>query len=260
VTAKYGETKSEENENTSFDIRHSILEHLLQYYDETQKVMLDITYRMNQDICEFPSQMWYSGKLQSGTGNAYSKLVFPENSNLQSKNLIDQIINPDLSVVLVLVDHQGCQQESVQEAELVTHLASRLLNDYQLQPEQLALISPHRAQNNRIRKQLEKVLPEKTELPLIDTVERIQGAERDVVLFSFTSSDPDQILNQFLNNPNRFNVAITRARKKLIVIGSKAFFYGIADNESGLKASYCFKQFFQYCQEKNSIFEWDKKE
>ncbi|MGK0290524.1 MAG: putative RecB family nuclease, partial [bacterium] len=55
VTAKYGETKSEENGNTSFDIRHSILEHLLQYYDETQKVMLDITYRMNQDICEFPS-------------------------------------------------------------------------------------------------------------------------------------------------------------------------------------------------------------
>jgi superfamily I DNA and/or RNA helicase len=53
-------------------------------------------------------------------------------------------------------------------------------------------------------------------LPLIDTVERVQGAERDVILFAFTTSDLDFVGSDFLNNPNRFNVAITRARQKLV--------------------------------------------
>ncbi len=58
------------------------------------------------------------------------------------------------------------------------------------------------------------------DLPLIDTVERIQGAEREVILFGFTCSDPDQVLSEFLNNPNRLNIAITRTRHKPIVVGS----------------------------------------
>jgi superfamily I DNA and/or RNA helicase len=82
-------------------------------------------------------------------------------------------------------------------------------------------------------------------LPLIDTVERIQGAERDVILFGFTCSDPDQVMGEFLNNPNRFNVAITRARHKLIVVGSETFFTAVARNEESLRANVCFKDFVE---------------
>ena len=62
--------------------------------------------------------------------------------------------------------------------------------------------------------------------PVVDTVERIQGRERDLVFLSMTLSDPDLLAgeSEFLFLPNRFNVAMTRARKKLVVISSPSFF------------------------------------
>jgi superfamily I DNA and/or RNA helicase len=93
-------------------------------------------------------------------------------------------------------------------------------------------------------------------LPLIDTVERVQGAERDVILFACTTSDPDHTGSEFLNNPNRFNVAITRARQKLIVVGSRAFFFNIPHMEDALKANSCFKAFLEFCRERESLFFW----
>jgi len=92
-------------------------------------------------------------------------------------------------------------------------------------------------------------------LPVIDTVERLQGAERDVILFGFTCSVTDLVLAEFLNNPHRFNVAITRARRKLIVVGSKIFFEALANSEKQLLANACFKEFFQFCREQNCYFE-----
>jgi len=60
----------------------------------------------------------------------------------------------------------------------------------------------------------------------LDTVERIQGQERDIILFSLATTDPIKAMQRasFFFNPNRFNVAITRAKKKRIVIGHKNLF------------------------------------
>jgi superfamily I DNA and/or RNA helicase len=58
----------------------------------------------------------------------------------------------------------------------------------------------------------------------IDTVERFQGGERDVIIVSATASDPDYVLAEasFLLDLNRLNVAISRPRKKLIVVASRS--------------------------------------
>ncbi len=180
-----------------------------------------------------------------------------EGRSALESGLIDKILDPEKPVVLVLTDHQGCHQESEIEAEIMAQLAFRLMIDFELSANRLALISPHRAQNNAITKRLSELLEDKeAHLPLIDTVERVQGAERDVILFAFTTSDPDHTASEFLNNPNRFNVAITRARHKLIVIGSKAFFSTIPDTEKALQANRCFKEFLRYCREIDSVFLW----
>jgi superfamily I DNA and/or RNA helicase len=93
-------------------------------------------------------------------------------------------------------------------------------------------------------------------LPVIDTVERLQGAERDIVLFSVTTSDPDYLDSLFLNNPNRFNVAITRARHKLVVVGSAAFFTQVPHGDTALQANYGFKAYAHLCRERGALFVW----
>lgn len=234
------------------EVRRSLLNILLRRYPHHSK-QLDITYRMNAEICIFPSQTWYDSTLRPAPENARTRLSL----NGPSKNdMIDKIINPQKPVVLVLTDHQGCHQESAIETEIMAQLACRLLIDRGVDKEQLALISPHRAQNNAIARRLSELSGMSAEdLPLIDTVERIQGAERDVILFGFTCSDPDHVLSEFLNNPNRFNVAMTRARKKLIIAGSKTFFSAIAYTEKQLQANACFKAFFEHCRENDCCFE-----
>jgi len=123
------------------------------------------------------------------------------------------------------------------------------------------LISPHRAQNNAILKTLGDLLDEtpcgiikNLGIPCVDTVERVQGAERDIIIFGITSSDPDHLFSDFLNSPNRLNVAMTRAKTKLIVIGCQAFFSGIPDSETLLVKNACFKTFLRHCQARDAVF------
>ena len=162
--------------------------------------------------------------------------------------------------MLILTDHQGCSQKSDMEAEVMAALAHRLITIHKVSPDQMALISPHRAQNNAIIKKIGAKIPEDIQLPLVDTIERVQGAERDVIIFGITSSDPDHLLSEFLNSPNRLNVAMTRAKSKLIVIGSNAFFSIIPDSESILEKNSCFKQLLTHCQKQNAIFHFSSKE
>ena len=88
--------------------------------------------------------------------------------------------------------------------------------------EGIGVVVPHRAQ----RAALKKLFPDLAEAGGIDTVERFQGGERDLIIISATASDPEFVLSEarFLLNPNRLNVAFSRPRKKLIVIGSTTIF------------------------------------
>jgi superfamily II DNA/RNA helicase len=229
---------------------HSILKTLMQHYPK-QSGLLETTYRMNAELCDFPSRTWYDGKLHPTPKNAAARLSLAH--PISSDDPLDNIIDPDKPVVLVRTHHLCCDQESGIEANIIARIAHHLLCRHNLLKEQLAIISPHRAQNNAISSRLSELLKGEKDLPLIDTVERIQGAERDVILFGLTSSDPDQVLGEFLNNPKRFNVAITRARKKLIVVCSETFISAVAQNEKALEANACFKAFFEHISAEANI-------
>ena len=235
--------------------RDSVLSYLLGQYDSAHRIRLDRTYRMNEDLCAFPSSMWYDGELRADAGNAHNRLALQHTDH---RDLLDRVLDPTKPVVLLMVDHQDRHQKSDEEIEITTELAHRLIAEHGLDPDQIALISPHRAQNNATAERLTKRLGDaNAKLPLIDTVERVQGAERDVILYAFTTSDPDYVTSPFLNNPNRFNVAITRARQKLIVVGSQAFFSAIPQSEDALTANRCFKAFYEFCRERDSLFFWE---
>ena len=241
-----------EGMDAGFGVQRSVLSQLLDACGPSHGIRLDWTYRMNRELCAFPSGMWYDGALRPAPGNADGRLAL---CGFQSEDALDRVIDPDKPVSLLVVDHRGCHQKSDAEAEVVAEIAHRLMTRYGLTADRLALISPHRAQNNATADRLTRLFGDAdTPLPLIDTVERVQGAERDVILFAFTTSDPDYITSEFLSNPNRFNVAITRAKKKLIVVGSRAFFTAVPHTEDALKANRCFKAFYAFCKERNGIF------
>ena len=153
----------------------SILAHLLTTYGPEARVRLNTTYRLNQGLCELPSQLWYQGDLHPATANATRHLEVPV---VQQPDLVDAILAPQHPVTLVLADHTTDAQQSALEVEIVATLAARLLLDYGIAASRLAILAPHRAQNSAIAQRLAQLLAQRRErvtLPVIDTVERLQG-------------------------------------------------------------------------------------
>ena len=155
----------EDDDSPVAEIRCSVLEILLKRYPR-QSRLLDVTYRMNAEICRFPGQTWYDGLLHPDPANAGNKLSL---TALAYHDFLAEIIDPQKPVILVGIDHQGCGQESPLEAELLADIAGRLICEHGIGQEQLAIISPHRAQNNAIAGYLANLLGH-DDLPVIDTV------------------------------------------------------------------------------------------
>lgn len=119
-----------------------------------------------------------------------------------------------------------------QEAEIVAFLAKALIEVYQankivFDPQKsLGVIAPYRNQIAMIRHKLEMLgIPHLNEI-MVDTVERFQGSQRDVIILSFCMNKPAQL--QFFCNMNsentvdrKLNVALTRARKQLLLVGNR---------------------------------------
>jgi Lhr-like helicase len=228
-------------ENITFPPR-SILQELISRYSTQNRLRLNETYRMNSDICKFASELWYDGELQSVVPKKDQRL---ELSNYPLfRDCIDDYLDPSKSMVVVQLDHLGSQQSSQEEATWIVKAVKRLMDDYSISSEQIGIISPHRLQNNAILSALKEALPFSLRLPRVDTVERMQGLEFDIVIFSATVSDKNMIHSHFLKEYRRFNVALTRARKKFIFVASAFFFQSFPGTERELIAQMPFENFF----------------
>ncbi len=239
--------------NTQITVTDSVLANLLRIYGNKQKVRLTETYRMNKELCLFPSKMWYESSLISAVPPKEAYLSIKYGQNNYQPDSIDSILDPRKTCSLVLVDHEYSTDQSEEEAKIVSKLTHRLMLCYGITCEQLAIISPHRAQNNLILSHISSDIGG-DKFPLIDTVERIQGKERDVIIYSMVASDVDAIKSRFINDPNRFNVAITRAKKKLIVVGSRRLFRLIPADELILSRHTPLKEFEQISSIHNANF------
>lgn len=130
-------------------------------------------------------------------------------------------LSPEHPLVVVEHGEVGSQQSNEFEAELIEALArvahERLGLDAR---EGLGVVVPHRAQKFLLRARL----PVYAEA--VDTVERFQGGERDLVIVSATVSDREFAAaeSDFLLEPRRFTVAVSRPRRKVVVVASRAVF------------------------------------
>ncbi len=201
----------------------SIFEWLIVQYPS---VMLEETYRMNAEINAFSSNHFYQGRLRPAEWVGKARLP------LRPGGRFWDLLDPEVPSVFALIRHLGRQMHSPEEAVLVGNLVVELVSHHGHPASEIAVVAPYRAQVRAIKSAITRVasMAGVTVGPelLVETVERIQGQERDVVIISFACSDPDYLRSEadFFFMPNRLNVAVTRPRVKRILVGSpEAFTY-----------------------------------
>ena len=183
-----------------------------------QETMLNVTYRLNDVLTEWPSRTFYRGELKPSDGAAARRLeLSPETTRW------DFVLDPASPAVFLDLCHSNTTVRSRIEAEVVCELIlSLLMRD--VSPDEIGVVVPYRAQSRLIRSLLRHMLmdEEVTKKLVVDTVERMQGQERDVILVSFATASPKFAaqMADFLFQPQRLNVAVTRPRSKLILVGS----------------------------------------
>lgn len=182
--------------------------------------MLEISYRMNAELVRWPADSFYNGKLRPDKRNAQRRLALP-----QPPGNFAELLDPSSPLVFAEMDHAVSRRSSTEEATLVANLLEELIRcGFPLN--HVAIVVPFRRQARRIRAFLKaKRLLDGQDLSgvVIDTVERMQGQERELVIVSMTASEPQyvEVLMEFLLQPQRLNVAVTRARSKVIVVASE---------------------------------------
>ena len=225
-------------------------------------VSLKVQYRMHKWISDFASREFYKGQLIPHVSVA-NRLLDVAPSKLTSraeKRSIVRAIDP--ITPLVFLDVPGKHEKaktSDAEALAVREVVAGLLARGIAQQE-IGIIAPYRAQVANLRRYLFsddvgagwEALSYDTQLS-VDTVDRFQGGERPVIIMSFattTRPEVDSQLREHLTNPNRLNVALTRAQKKLILVG----------NVAALESLPVFERLVAYCRGLNTIIHYDRHE
>jgi len=182
--------------------------------------MLDVTYRMNVELVRWPAENFYGGKLRADESCAQRRLAL-----LSRPQALEEILDPAKPLVFVQLDHVSAQKSSSEEARLVAEILAAL-GQSGLPLAEIAVVVPFRRQARRIKKAIREsgvISREEAAACVIDTVDRMQGQEREAIIVSMTASEPAYVekLLLFLLQPQRLNVAVTRARSKVIVLASQ---------------------------------------
>ncbi len=123
----------------------------------------------------------------------------------------------------------------------------------------IGIVTPHRAQQALVTTRLQQVFPTQDPALIrraVDTVERFQGQQRDIMIATFALGDPDAISSEeeFLLSLNRFNVMASRARAKLIVIISRQIVDHLASDIDIIRQSGLLKSYVEmFCHNSQSI-------
>ncbi|MBA2852211.1 putative DNA helicase [Methanococcus maripaludis] len=189
------------------ELKKTLFERMIHEHPEFSKI-LQVQYRMNEKIMEFSNEMFYENKLIAHESvKSHNLLEIVENVSNDDKDIINE-----KPLQFINVDGEEKQDSfkssyNVEEAEKVLEIVSKL-QKYEIP---VSVITPYDAQVKYISKMLN------TDKIDVKSVDGFQGRENEVIVISFVRTDK----MGFLKDLRRLNVAVTRAKRKLIVVGSK---------------------------------------
>lgn len=237
-------------------------------------VMLNRSFRSNQEIIDFVREAGYGSDLEAAPGNRDLRMATqvpypgarPDDwpATLPWTAHFGEILAPNDPLVAVVHHDRFSSQRNDEEADLVAGLVLSLYNAGLMDlgannkapfgPQEffrkgLGIVTPHRAQQAAVFDRLAAVMPANVDrndvFASIDTVERFQGQEKVVMIASFGLGDADQIAaeERFLYSLNRFNVAASRAQTKFIAIVSRQLVDHLPRDRTALEESRLLKHY-----------------
>ena len=213
------------NNNAEY-LKTSLFENLIIHYKHKSQELL-IQYRMNEILMKYPNMKFYENKL----------ICSKKSKNYSLGNIV--LEKYDSTSPLIFIDtskHKNNKETSSEhsysyinnlEIEIVLDIIDMYLKKG-IQPKDIGVISPYAKQVQLIK--------EKTKIA-VRSVDGFQGGEKDIIIISLVRSNDDKNIG-FLDDLRRLNVSLTRAKKKLIIIGNRETLEGNDD----------YKEFLEFCE------------
>jgi len=224
-------------------LSETLFEKLIQKYPQ-KSVLLNVQYRMNEILMEFPNKEFYEENLitdekvknitledlkvkKPNFGNFWDKVLDPQNvicflDTLKSERKFERKKAGSTS------------KENPFEVEIVKMILNKMFK-MGIKKEWVGVITPYNDQLDLLRKNLKEMVE-------INTVDGFQGREKEIIIISFVRSSKEKILG-FLIDLRRLNTAITRAKRKLICVG---------DSET-LKSHPVYARFVDFIEERGVV-------
>ena len=192
----------------AYELEKTLFEELIRLYPFKSQ-LLNVQYRMNSLLMKFPNAEFYNNNLKS-------------DASVDDITINDIISSDTKEEAMLFVDTSGIDREGEKHLKdsksiinkLEADIAVKIANDYLnmgLNEEEIGIISPYADQV--------KIIQDKTPVE-VKTVDGFQGREKEIIIISTVRSNENGNIG-FLKDLRRLNVAITRAKRKLIIIGNK---------------------------------------
>ncbi|GGE90378.1 DNA replication ATP-dependent helicase Dna2 [Chishuiella changwenlii] len=247
--------------------KNSIFERLYEFCEKNkiENAFDQLTYqgRMHAEIADFPNQYFYDGKLNvafdiPNLNDGVKQSLERQRADLyfinhDITNEFQQFIINNRFAYINVDENPYLAPTNIQEADLIVQFVQEIISLYELNNKEfdpkktIGIIAPFRNQIALIKQKLELANIPNHEQITVDTVERYQGSQRDIILYSFAVTYSSQLnalvnMNDDGNVDRKLNVALTRAKEQLFLIG----------NQTILKENAIIKTLIEYLEKKTA--------
>ncbi len=227
--------------------KNSIFERLYEYCEKNKlnHAFDQLTYqgRMHAEIADFPNKYFYDGKLNVAYDIPNLNKEIKQDLNRQRADLhfnnhdhlnqIQHYISLHRFGFINIDENPFLPSTNIQEADMIVKFVEEIIALYQLNnkpfdaKKTIGIIAPFRNQIALVKQKMELANIPNYEQITVDTVERYQGSQRDIILYSFAVTYSSQLnalvnMNDQGNVDRKLNVALTRAKEQLFLVGNQA--------------------------------------